>query len=202
MPVSPLAGNLPPKELLIDTDALMRRVLRAAAGPGAARAARQLRHERPPRHAARTGRSTRRTSSRSRRRSASTASPGASTARCSSARTRTPPISPATRTALEVLAANGVETVIARGRRLHADAGRSRTRSSRTTGAARAGRAWPTGSSSRRRTTRRSDGGIKYNPPHGGPADVDVTKWIQDRANALLEANNAGVQRRAVSSAR
>lgn len=30
------------------------------------------------------------------------------------------------------------------------------------------------------------DGGIKYNPPHGGPADTQVTKWIEDRANALL----------------
>jgi len=31
-----------------------------------------------------------------------------------------------------------------------------------------------------------ADGGIKYNPPHGGPADVDVTKWIEDRANELM----------------
>ncbi len=31
-----------------------------------------------------------------------------------------------------------------------------------------------------------ADGGIKYNPPHGGPADTDVTGWIQDRANDLL----------------
>jgi phosphoglucomutase len=30
------------------------------------------------------------------------------------------------------------------------------------------------------------DGGIKYNPPHGGPADTEVTKWIEDRANTLL----------------
>jgi phosphoglucomutase len=30
------------------------------------------------------------------------------------------------------------------------------------------------------------DGGFKYNPPHGGPADTDATKWIQDRANALI----------------
>ncbi|MCA1930855.1 phosphoglucomutase (alpha-D-glucose-1,6-bisphosphate-dependent) [Rheinheimera sp.] len=33
------------------------------------------------------------------------------------------------------------------------------------------------------------DGGIKYNPPHGGPADTDVTDWIQKRANALLAAH-------------
>ncbi len=30
------------------------------------------------------------------------------------------------------------------------------------------------------------DGGIKYNPPHGGPADTQVTKWIEDRANTLV----------------
>ena len=39
------------------------------------------------------------------------------------------------------------------------------------------------------------DGGFKYNPPHGGPADTDVTGWIQDEANALLEAGLDGVQR-------
>jgi len=31
------------------------------------------------------------------------------------------------------------------------------------------------------------DGGFKYNPPNGGPADTDVTNWIQDRANAILK---------------
>jgi phosphoglucomutase len=39
------------------------------------------------------------------------------------------------------------------------------------------------------------DGGFKYNPPNGGPADTDVTKWVQDRANALLRVGNAGVKR-------
>jgi phosphoglucomutase len=39
------------------------------------------------------------------------------------------------------------------------------------------------------------DGGIKYNPPHGGPADTQVTKWIEDRANALLAAQLQGVRR-------
>ena len=85
---------------------------------------------------------------------------------------------PAERTALEVLAANGVETVIQRGRRLHADAGRSRARS------------WPTTAGARRRLADGivitpshnppEDGGFKYNPPNGGPADTDVTGWIQD----------------------
>ncbi|WP_129656756.1 phosphoglucomutase (alpha-D-glucose-1,6-bisphosphate-dependent) [Rothia halotolerans] len=40
-----------------------------------------------------------------------------------------------------------------------------------------------------------SDGGFKYNPPHGGPADADATEWIADRANALLESGLAGVAR-------
>jgi phosphoglucomutase len=39
------------------------------------------------------------------------------------------------------------------------------------------------------------DGGFKYNPPHGGPADSDATGWIQDRANALLADGLAGVRR-------
>ncbi len=39
------------------------------------------------------------------------------------------------------------------------------------------------------------DGGFKYNPPHGGPADTHVTGWIQDRANALLAGGLAGVER-------
>jgi phosphoglucomutase len=48
------------------------------------------------------------------------------------------------------------------------------------------------------------DGGFKYNPPHGGPADTDVTGWIEREANALLEAGLDGVKRtpydRAISS--
>jgi len=39
------------------------------------------------------------------------------------------------------------------------------------------------------------DGGIKYNPPQGGPADTQVTKWIEERANALLMARLDGVKR-------
>jgi len=39
------------------------------------------------------------------------------------------------------------------------------------------------------------DGGIKYNPPHGGPADTDVTGWIEKRANALLADGNRDVKR-------
>jgi phosphoglucomutase len=40
-----------------------------------------------------------------------------------------------------------------------------------------------------------TDGGVKYNPPHGGPADTDVTGWIQDEANRLLEGGLRDVQR-------
>ena len=40
-----------------------------------------------------------------------------------------------------------------------------------------------------------SDGGIKYNPPHGGPADTDATNWIEQRANALIAVGLQGVQR-------
>src|SRR5256885_1854317 len=39
------------------------------------------------------------------------------------------------------------------------------------------------------------DGGFKYNPPDGGPADTNVTKWIQERANALLAGGNRDVKR-------
>jgi phosphoglucomutase len=40
-----------------------------------------------------------------------------------------------------------------------------------------------------------SDGGFKYNPPDGGPAGSEITRWIQDRANALLRAGLEGVRR-------
>jgi phosphoglucomutase len=39
------------------------------------------------------------------------------------------------------------------------------------------------------------DGGFKYNPPNGGPADTEVTRWVQDRANRLLRAGNREVKR-------
>ena len=45
------------------------------------------------------------------------------------------------------------------------------------------------------------DGGFKYNPPEGGPADTAITRWIEDRANELLRGNNAGVKRMPVSDA-
>src|SRR5262249_30487317 len=39
------------------------------------------------------------------------------------------------------------------------------------------------------------DGGFKYNPTHGGPADADVAKWVQDRADELLRGGTSGVKR-------
>ncbi len=45
------------------------------------------------------------------------------------------------------------------------------------------------------------DGGFKYNPQNGGPADTDVTGWIQNRANDLLRSGNAGVRRLSFESA-
>ncbi len=99
---------------------------------------------------------------------------------------------PAQRTALEVLAANGVETIIQendgvtptpvisrailvhnRGRKDHFADGIVITPSHNPP----------------------EDGGFKYNPPNGGPADTEVTAWVQNRANELLRAGNAGVKR-------
>lgn len=46
-----------------------------------------------------------------------------------------------------------------------------------------------------------SDGGFKYNPPSGGPAEPEITKWIQDRANQLMANGNSEVQRQAYETA-
>ena len=96
---------------------------------------------------------------------------------------------PAFRTALEVLAANGVETVIDRSDGYtptpaisHAILEHNR---GRTSGAADGIVITPSHNPP-------EDGGFKYNPPTGGPADTDVTRWIEDRANRLL---SGGVDR-------
>jgi len=105
---------------------------------------------------------------------------------------------PAQRTALEVLAANSVETIIQSedgvtptpvisreilaynlGRKQHLADGIVIT---------------PSHNPPR-------DGGFKYNPPNGGPADTDATGWIEKRANDLLRASNSGVKRVPYSSA-
>ena len=99
---------------------------------------------------------------------------------------------PAERSALEVLAANGVETVLQAGGAFTATPGISHAILSynrgRSVGLADGIVVTPSHNPPR-------DGGFKYNPPNGGPADTDVTGWIQDRANALLREHNASVKR-------
>jgi len=100
--------------------------------------------------------------------------------------------SPAQRTAIEVLAANGVETVIQPDDGItpvpvisHAILVYNRGREN---GLADGIAVTPSHNPP-------EDGGFKYNATNGGPADVDVTSWIQNRANELLRGNNAGVLR-------
>ncbi len=99
---------------------------------------------------------------------------------------------PAQRSALEVLAANGVETVIQRDDGVTPTPVISRAilDYNRTHPEHPADGIVITPSHNPP-----ADGGFKYNPPNGGPADTDVTTWIQDRANALLRAGNTEVKR-------
>ena len=99
---------------------------------------------------------------------------------------------PAQRTALEVLAANGVETLVQRGEGptptpvvSRAILVHNRGRKDRLAD----------GIVVTPSHNPPEDGGIKYNPPQGGPADTDVTRWIEARANELLRGRNAGVSR-------
>ena len=98
---------------------------------------------------------------------------------------------PAQRTCLAVLAANGVEV------RMQADGGftptpvvsrailvHNRSASAKADGILLTPSHNPP-----------ADGGMKYNPPSGGPADTDVTGWIERRANDLMAAGNVGVKR-------
>ncbi len=90
---------------------------------------------------------------------------------------------PAFRTAMEVLAANAVDTMIdAAGGPVPTPAishAILRHNSSRPSGLADGIVITPSHNPP-------EDGGFKYNPPNGGPADTDITRWIQDRANNLL----------------
>ena len=106
--------------------------------------------------------------------------------------------SPAQRTALEVLAANGVETVIQKNDGVTPTPVISRAiivhNRGRKTGLADGIVITPSHNPP-------EDGGLKYNPTNGGPADTDVTKWVQDRANELLRGDNSGVKRISFASA-
>ncbi len=99
---------------------------------------------------------------------------------------------PAQDTALEVLAANGVRTHIQlnRGYTPTPVISRAILVHNREHGAARADGLVITPSHNPP-----ADGGIKYNPPNGGPADTDVTGWIEQRANALLAQGTGAVRR-------
>ena len=105
----------------------------------------------------------------------------------------------AERTALEVLAANGVETLYQQGDGFTPTPVISRTiiayNKDRQTGLADGMVITPSHNPP-------SDGGIKYNPINGGPADTDATKWIQARANELLRSDNSGVKRVEYATAR
>lgn len=100
---------------------------------------------------------------------------------------------PAAKTALGVLAANAVDVMIAADDEFtptpvisHAILTHNRT--SRGRGLADGIVMTPSHNPPR-------DGGYKYNPPHGGPADANVTSWIGKRANEYLEKNLGGVRR-------
>ncbi len=100
--------------------------------------------------------------------------------------------SPAQCSALEVLAANNVETIIQQDDGVtptpvisHGILAYNRTRQA----------GWADGIVITPSHNPPEDGGFKYNPPNGGPADTEVTRWVQDRANGLLRGGNREVIR-------
>lgn len=99
---------------------------------------------------------------------------------------------PALESTLEVLAANGVETLISAGGEYTPTPGVSHAilvhNRGRDSGKADGIVITPSHNPP-------DNGGIKYNPPHGGPADTDATKWIADRANVLIEGGLRDVKR-------
>jgi phosphoglucomutase len=99
---------------------------------------------------------------------------------------------PAQRTALEVLAANGVQTIIQRDDGFTPTPVISRAilvhNRARTEHLADGIVITPSHNPP-------ADGGFKYNPTNGGPADTDVTQWVEDRANELLRNGNTRVKR-------
>jgi len=105
---------------------------------------------------------------------------------------------PAERTVIEVLAANGVEVVMSQGGApvptpviSHAILTHNRGRKDR----------FADGIVVTPSHNPPEDGGIKYNPPDGGPADASITSLIEARANALLETGGTGIRRMVVTEA-
>jgi phosphoglucomutase len=111
---------------------------------------------------------------------------------------------PALATALEVLAANDIETRIDDGRVGDGAPGYTPTpavshailRHNRDNAEHRADGIVITPSHNPP-----ADGGFKYNPPNGGPADTDITSWVENTANELLRGQNQGVRRMPVARA-
>ncbi len=101
---------------------------------------------------------------------------------------------PAQRTALEVLAANNVQTIIQQDDGITPTPVISRAILVYNRGRNQTGHP-ADGIVITPSHNPPEDGGFKYNPPNGGPADTDVTRWVQNRANELLRAGNAGVKR-------
>ncbi len=99
---------------------------------------------------------------------------------------------PAQRTAIEVLAANGVETMVQQDDGFTPTPAVSRAILSYNGGRSRG---LADGIVVTPSHNPPEDGGFKYNPANGGPADTDVTRWIQERANELLRAKNRGIKR-------
>ena len=105
---------------------------------------------------------------------------------------------PALRTALEVLAANGVDTLVQADGQYTPTPALSRAiiafNAARAPGAAAGNAGLADGIVITPSHNPPRDGGFKYNPPHGGPADSDITGAVEARANQLL-ADGAGIRR-------
>lgn len=105
---------------------------------------------------------------------------------------------PAQRTALEVLAANGIETVIQAGDEVTPTPVISRAILAHNRGRKDQ---FADGIVISPSHNPPEDGGFKYNPTNGGPADTDVTKWVQERANVLLRGGGKEIKRLAYDKA-
>ena len=109
---------------------------------------------------------------------------------------------PAWVTALEVLAANGVSVLVDSDERFTPTPALSHAILRHNAGKKSGDTASADGIVVTPSHNPPADGGFKYNPPHGGPADSDATGWIADRANQLLADANRDVKRVSLAKAR